>query len=279
MYKLVLLDIDGTTINSKGHILKETKETIKKTIEEGVKVCLVTGRNKRAVMPIVDELELDTPVVASDGSLVIDTNRNIHLVEKTMPRDFVTDVIKKIDEENLYLEIYTHELNYKYCKNRDLKKYNFARDYDKRYMDKKELLARGVKYIEKIDEFFLDNVKACGFVFVGDTEASKNIVDYIKEKKCDEIEIRRDMWDGFIFVIPRDAKKSFGLNYLCQYYNIKKEETIAIGDQLNDLVMLQEAGLGIAMANGDAQIKNVADYITKSNDENGVGHALEKYLL
>lgn len=279
MYKLVLLDIDGTTINSNKKITERTKNAIRRAIDKGVKVCFCTGRNKRSGMDAIGELSFNIPIVASDGSLIIDTEDDTHLMEKLIPAKFTRDTIRCIDEEDLYLEIFTNNMYYKYCKKEELEKYNYSSEFNNMPFDKEALLLKGVKYISNINEFFKDEVETAGFMVAGNKTAIEKVVNFIEEQKCEEVEVRKDLWEDYIFIIPKGCKKSYGLKFLCQHYNILREETIAIGDQLNDLDMIEEAGLGIAMGNADQKVKNIADYITKTNDEDGVAFAIEKFIL
>lgn len=279
MYKLVLLDIDGTTINSKGQLSQTTKDTIKKVVDKGVKVCLCTGRNKKSAQNIYEELELTTPLVASDGSVVIDMVSNKYLMESLVPPTFIKDSLDIISDVDLYMEVFTHEMKYKYCKKDELEKFCYANDYKDRKEKKDYLLEIGIQYINQPKDFFhvIDGVS--GFMFSGENEFLDIIVKHMKKLDCSQVEIREDLWPNCVFIIPKGGRKSAGLKFLCQYFNIKIEETMAIGDELNDVEMLKEAGLGIAMENSGNMLKSIADYTTKSNDENGVAFALNKFIL
>ena len=77
----------------------------------------------------------------------------------------------------------------------------------------------------------------------------------------------------------KEANKSHALEFLSTHFSIKKEEVIAIGDNFNDMDMIQYAGLGVAMGNAPEYLKKSADYVTRSNDEDGVRHVLERFIL
>lgn len=93
------------------------------------------------------------------------------------------------------------------------------------------------------------------------------------------LEIRDYLWDNYLFINRTGIKKSYGLQLLCEHFNIPMDQTIAIGDENNDIDMIKMAGLGIAMGNATHRVKEVADEITETNEDNGVSLALEKYLL
>ncbi len=87
------------------------------------------------------------------------------------------------------------------------------------------------------------------------------------------------MWDGYVFIAPKNCRKIDGVKALCEYYNIDISEVVTMGDQMNDYDMIKGAGLGVAMGNAHEKIKEVANFVTKDNNNSGVAHAINKFVL
>jgi hypothetical protein len=83
----------------------------------------------------------------------------------------------------------------------------------------------------------------------------------------------------FLEFVDIKASKAIAMAKIGQHYNIKQSEMIAVGDGFNDLSMIEYAGLGVAMGNADNEVKRIADYVTRSNDEDGVAHVINKFIL
>ena len=121
---------------------------------------------------------------------------------------------------------------------------------------------------------------------VYDGEQIYQVTSYVTEKEAFQLEAdlpdgcKMARWsDGGVDVIPADSGKTRGMEYFCAYYDIKPEETMAFGDAENDMDMLRYAGIGVAMGNAGARVKDVADYVTTDADEGGIERALRKFRL
>ena len=97
--------------------------------------------------------------------------------------------------------------------------------------------------------------------------------------KMHNIDIREHLWDKYLFISRKGGNKASGVKRLCDYFRVSMSETITIGDDRNDIDMLEEAGLGVAMGNAQEDIQKIADYVTASNEQNGAALALEKFFL
>ncbi|MFV0503403.1 MAG: HAD family hydrolase [Lachnospirales bacterium] len=283
MCKLVVLDIDGTTLTYEQELTKRTKDTIGKVVANGIPVCLCTGRNIHNTRRIANELNLTTPIICGDGAVVINNNEE-YIANYGLKRATVDKIMNFIKKENLYLEICTPEYYHKYIKNNELGKFDYegctSRSDLKEAYSKWEYtyFVHKVRYMEHLKDYAKDE-EIISLLYAGDIEDVKKCTEFIKSLKDDTIEIRDDLWETYVFLVNKMGKKSHGLKAVAEYYNVDLKDVMAIGDQLNDLDMLKIVGMPIAMGNGAERIKEVSKYVTKTNDDEGVAHALEKFIL
>lgn len=276
MYKLAVLDIDGTLVNNKGQVSQQNLETIRKVNKNGGIVTLCTGRNIYKTLPIIKKLNLEVPVVCMDGTILFNSKDNSLIYELDMEFDEVTSVLETASKRDAFIEISDGYKYYKCAKNKELLKYDIFNNHD--------LLGRikshfgGIRYVNNFNK--IQNIgKYYQIVVAGDNDVVEDIKDEIHGLQNDRLEIRDYLWDNYLFINRTGIKKSYGLQLLCEHFNIPMDQTIAIGDENNDIDMIKMAGLGIAMGNATHRVKEVADEITETNEDNGVSLALEKYLL
>lgn len=276
-YRLVCLDIDGTTANSHGKISSYTKETIHKAIKKGIPVCLVTGRNLRNAMQAVKMLDIDTLLVTSDGGVIYDIKNKKIVRQLQIDKEEIRKMSKIADKYDVYMEFCTTQKYVKYIKEPSLLKYSYGGIPENPAQGVK-FYFQGLRKYSSLDKIFnkYDNIDQ--FLVGGKKEEVKAIYDEIKTEDLTDIIIRDDLWENYLFVVHKDSTKSTGVSFLCDYYGISMDEVIAMGDQMNDVDMIQKAGLGIAMGNAHDTIKEIANDITDTNDNDGVAKALYKYL-
>ena len=258
--KLVVTDIDGTLMPINGNLPSPVKETFEKLQKKGIKVVLATGRMYPAAEPVRQELKLDTPIICYQGAMIRDEN-NIYF-EQNVPKQIAAEIIQHIRSYNAHTNLYLRdrlivENDDKYIKeyagDRDLK-YEVVSDLLDVVNDATKLLAihEDSGLVTKIRD---DMIK---------TYPNLNIVkstDYYCE-----------------FVNP-NADKGLAIKFLAEKWGIKQDEILAIGDQDNDIRMLQAAGTSVAMGNGSENIKKIADHICPTVSEYGFKTAMEELVL
>lgn len=266
MYKLIALDMDGTLLNSKKNISRRTKEAIENARKNGVKVVLATGRPVDGIESYLKELQM-----ISDKDYAITYNGA--LVQNVGTKDVISST--PLNKSNL-IELYniSKELN--------VNIHAFTED--------KCITPKMSKYTKLESEINGIEVDVIDFNTVNDDETilkimmidEPEILDAAIKKLDKELYSRYTIVKStpyFLEFLSIEANKGQGIKGLAEELKINKDEVICIGDAGNDLHMIQYAGLGVAMGNAFEEIKKEADYITKSNDEDGVAHVIEKFVL
>jgi HAD superfamily hydrolase (TIGR01484 family) len=241
-YKMIALDLDGTLLNEERKISQRNALAIKKAVEKGVIVCISTGRGMKSAREHVAELGLKGPFVTANGSEVWETPNKL-LVRHTLQHDLVARLIEVANEHDVWYWSYTIDGL--------LSKENFDGQ------------------IEKIEWLKL------GYY---DEDAQKLAAARSEIIHIPDLEISNSHPLN-VEINPKGITKAVGLQQICEAYQISMSEVIACGDSLNDVEMIKSAGLGIAMGNAQQAVKEIADAITLTNDEDGVAVVIEKYLL
>lgn len=266
MYKLLAIDMDGTTLNPNHEISEGNKIAIKKAREKGVKVVLCSGRPVEGLMQFVKQLEIDGDddyIVAINGGMVkhIKSGEIVHTVA-------VTGVeLREVYELSKKLDIHCHAF--------------VEEGLIAPQITEATKLETGLNNIEIIQRDFdkiSDDEIVYKVMFADLAEKIENIIDKIPQSFVDKYSIQRS-GPLYLEFMKKGLNKGTALEYLCEKLEIKREEIMAIGDAGNDVDMLKFAGLGVAMGNAFEETLKVADYITKTNAEDGVAVAIEKFIL
>ncbi len=279
-YKLIAIDIDGTLLNNKGKVSTENINSIKNCLDKDVKVCLCTGRNIKNTKSIAKKISKDMPFVCADGSVFYSTKENKVISEFLLKEKTFIYIINEVNKYNVFMEFCTKKHYIKYSKNKELDKFSYG-GRPKNIKEKFDhYFIRNVRYVKNYVKFIENNKNNINqFIIAGEKEELDMLKLFFEKNNFDDVDIRFDLWDNYIFIVPKNCNKAYGLNILCDYFNIDIDDTISIGDQMNDIDMIKKSGLGIAMGNAHEEIKTEADFITKSNDENGVAYAIDKFIF
>ncbi|QVK21706.1 HAD family phosphatase [Mycoplasmatota bacterium] len=268
MKYLIGLDIDGTILNDKGEISKETEEYIKILSRRGHIVTLQTGRPFRTSKPIYDQLELNTPIANYSGSsLHHPSNTDFPNYSYKMNHEYLTNTFKHFKDDiiNGFCEI--EDKVYLYKENEGLIKW-LSQNVD-------ELVVGDLS--ETISE------PLSGAVFFINKEIVSEFENFINNNYHDLLGFR--IWHSesrkdytVVELYTPYASKATSLEVVRKYYNIPIEQTIAVGDGGNDIEMIQYANYGVAMGNARDAIKDLANLVTDTNNENGVVNILKKII-
>jgi Cof subfamily protein (haloacid dehalogenase superfamily) len=266
MIKLICCDLDGTLLNSKKEITEENKKAIKEFTNRGGHFVIATGRPLMGVYNIIKELGLtkktDTTITYNGG--VIMKNNNKEIISTTT---ISGKIVKEVYKESVRLGAYFHFFSDK----NEL----FTTEPNEFTAVEERINHISAKVID-INEVS-DNASYIKCMIVG----PKEILDEARQKLRPELNRLAIVRSSNIFLEfqSKDVSKGIGLKFLKKYYNLSDNETMALGDEENDLSMIKEAFIGVAMENGSQVVKSCANYITDSNESSGVGKAIIKYAL
>lgn len=264
-YKLVALDIDGTLLNSRMEVTDPVREAVNRAMASGVKVTLATGRMYVAARPFALELGIDVPLVTYQGALV-KTVSGEELIHRPLDLRLAREVITRINAYGYHINVYLDDKLYVEGKNREAKDYASISGIPLypvgdllQFLDREDREPTKVLAIAR--EELLDDLAAeLKPYFAGKLHISKSKPHFLE------------------FSHP-EATKAHALDYLAGLYDISREEVMAVGDSYNDVEMLDYAGLGVVLDNARDVVKKHADFVAPSNNDNGVAHVLNKFVL
>lgn len=262
MIKMLVVDIDGTILSEKKGISSELKKHVKSLIENDIKVVIATGRMHCSATRIAKELGTDAPIISYQGGLIIDCEQNV-LLKKHCDIKLAREVVNYLRQEKFHMNIYINDTLIA----EDESKY--IKDYAKGKFIEYEI----VDSLDNISFNDLNKILAIDY----DTERIEGLVDSLCKKYKEKLYVVKST-PYFCEVSNPEATKGNGIRFLADKWNIKEEEIMAVGDQDNDIEMLLAAGIRVAMGNATENLKKVSNYITKTVDEDGVVHAINKFI-
>lgn len=264
-YKVLVLDIDGTLTNSKKEITPKTKKAIRNLQEKGVTVVLASGRPTPGVQSLAEELEFEAfggYILSYNGGQIINCQTGETIYEKVLPQEAVSDLYDLSQEFDLNIISY-EEGNV------------LIENESDEYV---ELEARinqiDIKQINDFKEYIDFPVVKCLMTAHGEHLAK---VEPIAKERFPELSIYRSE-EFFLEAMAKNVDKAASLEHLLRHLQLSKEEMVACGDGFNDLSMIEYAGLGVAMENAKPVVKKAADYVTLSNDKDGIVHVIDKFF-
>lgn len=267
MYKIIALDMDGTLLNSEKKVTPKVKEALNKAREKGVKVVLATGRPIDGVRRYLEELDLYKDgeyVLSYNGSLVQEINTGKIICEMGLKgKD-----LKYFYELSRKLDVNIHAFSPK----RGLVTPKISK-YTEVEADINDISINICDFNEILDDE--DIVK---IMFIDEPEILDKAIKGIPKEAFDKYGLVKST-PYFLEIINKDSNKGVGLSLLAEEIGATKEEVIAVGDAGNDLAMIEYAGLGVAMENAQDEVKAIANYITASNNEDGVAKVVEEFIL
>ncbi len=266
--KLVTIDIDGTLINSQHQLTQRTKVAIQKAKQAGVKIVLSTGRPLPGVTKYLKELALfdvGDYVITYNGSLVQETHSEKIISAHTLTYDNFIEI--EAMARKLGSHLHTIDDKYIYTANQHISPYTMH-----------EATLTGMPLYYRPIDSMTSGLTIIKMMMIDEPEILDNVIQRIPAWFKEKYTTAKSA-DYYYEILNKQASKGAALQELADYLHLKKEETMAIGDNENDLSMLEVAGTSVGMGNAVDSVKNVVDFVTLSNDEDGVAHAIEAYAL
>lgn len=258
--QLVAIDVDGTLINDHYEIPERNKVAIQKLQEKGTRIVLATGRGPRSCYPLIEELQLEDPIITHNGAVVLDPKSKEISLEIGFQAKELLPVLHFCREEGIH-----YDLNTAFDMYIENMPEGAAEMYKKFFVEP-----------QLISDMSLLQEQVVKFTLFSEQERLDYAMDKVEALFPDWSVIRSG--EKFIDIIHPQATKGYALSHLLKIYDIQPENVMAFGNYFNDLEMLQLAGTGIAMENSPDQVKELADRVTSSNNESGVALILEEIL-
>ncbi|MFD2305718.1 sugar-phosphatase [Enterococcus termitis] len=265
--KLVAIDIDGTLLDSNRNITPKVKETLQKANEKGIYIVLCTGRPLPGVKEQLTELDLygdNDYVITYNGSLVQATKSNEIISQYSLSYDDFLEI--ELMSRKVGTHLHTIDDKAVYTANRDIGKYTVHEAY---------LVDMPLKY-RAVDEMTPD-MSIIKMMMIDEPDVLDKAISQLPESFTSKYTTVKST-EFYFEILNKEASKGNALAKLAEHLGIDQSETMAIGDNENDLSMIEYAGIGVAMGNATENIKRAADIQTSSNDEDGVAEVLLKYI-
>lgn len=258
--KLIATDIDGTILKYDFKFSQEVKDCITKLGEDGVKVVLVTGRMHSATDYIAEELGLDTPIVSYQGGLVHHKGKNLY--ERNLSPDYAREIINWVKKNDIHLNLYMNDELYVEKDDEVIRRYTGER--------------HSGFFVKSFDEVKLERINKMLLIDFDDSEKITKCEKYLCEKYPDLHIVKSTPY--FCEICHIEATKACAVNFLRDYWGLQQDEIMTIGDQNNDITLLESGGVRVAMGNATEELKAVADYITDSVNDDGFVRAVERFV-
>lgn len=266
-YKMIVLDLDGTLTNRDKVITDRTRKALIEAQRRGKKVVLASGRPTYGVMPLAEQLGLERYggyILSYNGGMIMECCTKETIFQKKLPAETNRKIIDLAMREGV--DILTYEGTVIVTNNAEC-------PYAKLESEVNHLKLRQVENLADYVTFSVPK-----FIMLDDGDYLALTEGRVKAALGRDFSVYRSE-PYFLEIMPKGIDKAQSLDQLLRMIGIASEEIIACGDGYNDLSMVSYAGLGVAMENAVLPLRNVADYVTASNNDDGVALVVEKFLL
>jgi len=265
-YKMIVLDLDDTLLRDDHSISVRTKDALMKAQELGVKVVLASGRPTFGMRHIAQELNLDhygSFILSFNGGKIINCSTEEEMFSSTLSPEAIHKLYEVSVREGVFIHTYMGD--------------EIISQDENPYTDiEANLTGLPIKIVPNFVNAV--NEPVVKSLMVGPPEQLKEVERKLQTELADEFSIMRSK-PYFLEFTEKGVTKGTSLDQLIRACGIKREEVIAIGDSYNDLSMIEFAGLGVAMGNAPDDIKEIANFVTESNINDGVAKVVEEFIL
>ncbi len=263
-YKLIAADLDGTLMGEDAVIPPRVKEAVRRAIEKGAKFTIATGRALDSTLPFARELGINAPLICYQGGLIKDHLSGQVIYEQSVPLPLARELIHFTRRRGLHLNVYL-----------DSRAYVERITPEARYYTG---IAKAPVYPVGDLSAFLDRAPMKLIIILPEDRATEPLIAELGILFAGRMRFVRS-YPRFVEGIPLSVSKGHALARLATHLGVSLEETIGIGDNDNDLELVERAGLGVAMSNASPALKAAADYIAPPVDEEGVVEVIERFVL
>jgi Cof subfamily protein (haloacid dehalogenase superfamily) len=271
IYQLLAINIDGTLLRSNGRIQSGTKEAIEYVRNKEVYVTLVTNRNFPSAKKIAKALKLDSQLITHNGGF-IGTSIDKPIYQNRISEERAFNMIQVLENYECNIRL-IHE-RYSVGNRMKMPRNLIA----KAVFGSGDPLFYPMQFVSSLGDYLRDSpVSPTKIEVYIPNETEQNQIVKILNDNFNGIEVKV-VEKGRLEIIPEGVSKLAGLRKLCEYVGIPLEKSVAIGDSIDDKNMIEAAGLGVAMWNAPNEVKRAADWITRSNNQNGVSYMVKEHF-
>lgn len=265
--KIAFFDIDGTLTNNKKEVLKSTIDTLNKANEIGIKLVLCSGRSNEYLLKYASLFNNIDYLISSNGARIYDIKNDKNIFVNTLTKEDIVDIYNFTNKNKLCLTITSDILayinNYTQITNEDI--------YMRRIININDILDKNLYQLIVVNNN-IDNMI--------------NLENYLKNKSNLKLinyslsYLKKEISNYYFFdIVSIDVNKGTAINKLLEYTKINKDESICFGDSVNDLDMFKSCGISVAMGNAIDELKKESDFITDSNEFNGISKFFENNIF
>lgn len=265
---LIVSDFDGTLINDNQQILPEVKAAIEKYVAAGGIFAVCTGRMLSSILPQVRALGLKGLVIAYQGTVIADIESGKIIKTGGIEYSAAAEICRQIESLGFGINVYSDEKIYT----------NYPADNI--YLQRYERII-GVKaiHVDNVSELIETNkMKVQKVLSIVLESQREGLYSELKNRLGDKFDVTCSA-TVLVEVSPLGDNKGEALKFLANYYNVPIEKTVAVGDNLNDLSMIEVAGIGCAVGNAAQPLKDAADFISVTNNEGALAQIIQKFGL
>lgn len=260
--KIVFFDIDGTLTNSNKVMSENTINTLNKLIEKNIFIVLCSGRANSYIKQYLKLINKSKYSISNNGALIYDNDLNKIIISHTL---------------------YSKDLEYLWNYSNDTKSGFIINTINNKYSNNFVKNKKDKIIVDKLSDAKEDKVQLV--ISNDDINIMKELEIYINNKTNLKVinksfDYLNEIKDGYYFfdVVNKNVSKGNAINDLLKVLNINKKNSLCFGDSINDIDMFKSVGISVAMANAIEDLKNIADYIADTNDEDGISKFFDKYL-
>mgnify|MGYP004555108043 FL=1 len=286
MYKLIAIDLDGTLLNSYGMVSEKNKQVLIEANKKGAEIVIASGRSTNSVKNIANDLGICNYIICGNGSLIYDLQHEEIIYDKFIDKKKALQIIEICEQNSIYYNIYTENMVIAKSLN------NNVLFYHQENANKPDSKKTKINIVQNIYDYVsrLQNQNILKITISdNDNIIFNGIIRKLREiRDIDVLDVahmsRKMIKSGteevsleyyYTEITSKNVDKWYAIEYLIDKLNINKEDIMTIGDNVNDKLMIENAGCGVVMGNSAPYIKEIADMVVADNNQDGVAEAVE----
>ena len=268
--RLIGLDLDGTTLTSDKKLTPHTKKVLEACLAQGIQILPATGRVRSGIPDYLTGIEGIRYVLLSNGASVMDLSTGETLYQNCISWERVVEIYDILETYDTFYDVYA--LGKGWCEARfydHLEKFNIEKPIQ-------ELIKMSRTKVENLKAWTIEHqapVEKINMFFAREEDRQRA---YRELNEIEDLAVTCSLGNN-LEINHASCNKGDALMHLAEHLNIPFSQIMACGDGNNDMEMVKRAGLGVAMENGEEALKEIADFVTKSNNKEGVAYSIEKY--